>query len=177
MRIFIAVRPSVEVVDEIHKHIESLSVSIPDVKWVEKENLHVTLRFLGEVSVADFGTIKDKISQSVRGIKPFNVSFGPFGAFPNIDKAKTLWIKAKDSGQLESIFEIIEENVKTICGASDKSFHPHLTVGRVRVAPIKFFADGPSSFGESIIDEVLIVESKLTPKGPIYTDLAVIKLG
>jgi len=162
---------------EAQRQLLSLGI---DAKPVEAENLHFTVKFLGEIEESKVTKVADALS----GIKfePFKVTYKGMGAFPSLSHINVIWIGVDDlsSKSMISIWESTESNLKKAGFPSDKRFDPHLTILRIKSGlhrlelseSIKKFQD--ITFGEDSISKLKIKKSVLTPKGPIYTDLHII---
>src|SRR6266568_5395739 len=147
-----------------------------DVKWVEPENLHVTMLFLGQVDALELV----EICRAVRGVAgatgPFSVGAGGVGAFPNLRRPRTLWIGVEEGREeLVALHDQIEDALLKI-GAyrrEEREFTPHITLGRVNgdASPalreaLKREADWQGS--TQSVPEVHVMSSELTPDGPRY---------
>lgn len=178
MRCFIAVDLPDEIKKEIFKEIvlPLKNRNLP-VKWVEKVNLHITLKFLGEISEKDVGKIKDKLQDKIKGIGRFKINlFGLdyFGSFSNV---RVIFVKIKDGEvYLKKLFEIIEDfSYKEIGIVKEKrAFSGHLTIGRVKKGKKVFWSDLSLDLKKEYIfwvDKITLFKSVLTPQGPIYTKI------
>lgn len=148
-----------------------------DLKLVEPENIHITLRFLGNISKA----MVDKVYEEMKKVKfaPFDVEIRGVGAFPNMRNPRVLWAGiARGVDQLRAIFNQLEPNLRRLGFAPDpKGFSPHLTIARVksgrnRVELVKRVEENVNfEFGVVRADCLRLKRSDLTPKGPIYSTL------
>ena len=173
IRAFIAVAPSIETLNAMEKYLSQLR-PLADHKWVNRSQLHVTLRFLGEIFPKVFDEIKMKL-EDVK-IAPFRISLDHSGAFPSVSRAKVLWISGETGSKELKQLAAQTEQIAVSCGLEPerRSFSPHLTIARTRVegnmpeALIKAMKDTPV-FSWQCKDFVLM-QSQLTPRGPIYTE-------
>jgi len=152
-----------------------------DLKLVKPENIHVTLRFLGEIQQE---MIK-KISDEMDGIsfEPFNMELQGVGVFPNIRRINVIWVGIrKGLKQVEEIYDQLEGCLTKLGFKSDgKKFSPHITISRVRTGRnkedlghlLKELQD--LDFGSFKISTLKLMKSVLTPKGPIYSTLHEVK--
>ncbi len=148
-----------------------------DLKLVEPENIHMTIRFLGDLtlSMAD----KIHIEMQKTQFKPFPVQFMGLGVFPSLSYPRVLWAGiAQGAEQLQNIFNQIEPRLLNLGFAPERNgFSPHLTIARVRSARNKpqladFVTNNAKcDFGSVEADCLRLKRSELTPKGPIYTTL------
>jgi len=173
IRAFIAVVPSGEVQNAMEKYLSQLR-PLANHKWVNRSQLHVTLRFLGEIDPKVFDEIKMKL-EDVK-IAPFRISLDHCGAFPGIARAKVLWISGETGSSELKQLAAQTEQIAVSCGIApeEKKFSPHLTIARTRIEGnmpeelIKAMKDAPV-FSWQCKDFVLM-QSQLTPHGPIYTE-------
>jgi 2'-5' RNA ligase len=148
-----------------------------DVKIVEPHNIHMTLRFLGEISKDMVG----KVFEAMKKVEftPFEVKIHGLGAFPNARYPRVVWAGILDGAtQLKSVFNVMEPQLVKLGFAPDpKGFSPHLTIARVRSGKNKdSLADliGKNTdfdFGNVKARCLRLKRSELTPKGPIYSTL------
>ncbi len=152
------------------------------IKGVEDENIHLTLRFLGEVSEPLLATIKE----CVRGLstfKEFEIEVRGLGAFPSPSRPRVIWVGVGlGADNLKLMRKTLESCVKGLVQPDRAEFKPHITIARIMgsydrgclAEILNRYAD--RVFGRSRITEVKLKKSTLTPKGPIYEDLLVVKL-
>ncbi|MCX7795098.1 MAG: RNA 2',3'-cyclic phosphodiesterase [bacterium] len=172
MRVFIAVELPEEIKEELYKLVSFLKQSISDVKWVEKENFHITIRFIGEVE--EDGILKlEKILDDIRDkFPPFRVEIKGIGNFPHV-----LWVGiGEGSDTLKNIAYAIEGSLlREGFQPADKLFSPHITLGRIKKNIKKIPKDkefGPYSF---IVDSITLMQSQLFSIGPVYTPIKVVR--
>jgi len=148
-----------------------------DLKLVEPENIHVTLRFLGNITVP----MVEKIFEEMKNVQftPFDVKIHGVGAFPSVRYPRVLWVGITEGGdQLRSIFTGLESRLRSLGFAPDpKGFSPHLTIARVKSgrnrAELASFMTENANYDFGIIKATCLrlKKSDLTPKGPIYSTL------
>jgi len=148
-----------------------------DVKFVEPKNIHVTVRFLGDINAS----MVEKIYGEMRKIQftPFDIKLCGVGAFPNLRYPRVLWAGITEgASQLQDIFNQLEPLLRRLGFKPDmKGFSPHLTIARVKSGRNK--AELAKIVGENVNYEFGTVKAKclrlkrsdLTPKGPIYSTL------
>jgi len=154
-----------------------------DVKLVEPENIHITVKFLGDTDEQKIDDIERIIKESVQDIKPFSITLKGTGVFPNQQYIKVLWIGIIDEGNIGTIAQTIDEKLGALgFKKENRGFSPHLTVGRVKTARNKdqlLRAIGNHTSEEFTIQKIQTItlkKSELTPKGPIYTTLREVPL-
>jgi 2'-5' RNA ligase len=165
MRLFIAIVLEPSFFTSLREQIptESAVLRLPSES-------HLTLKFLGEVKNADH--IKKQLSAVV--FSPFQITFTHVGCFPSRKEARIVWAGIQESSELRSLQQDIEEALADI--PSDKPFHPHVTLARVRVLDSDAFSDHISKLSfepkRVTVKQFSLIESSLTPTGPVYTTLA-----
>jgi len=148
-----------------------------DLKLVEPEIMHLTLRFLGEIPEQTIEKVKE-IMESTR-FHQFDAGFSGVGTFPSLSRINVIWIGITEGEkQLNEIFHQIEPKLRQIGMPPDnKGFNPHMTIARVKsganrgvlveaVSRMREF-----QFGKMSVKCVRLKKSTLTPKGPIYTTM------
>jgi len=176
MRVFVAIEVSnKDVLNSIHKIQTELNIK---AKPVELRNMHFTVQFLGEISEE----MVRKISDALNSIKfsAFSISFASIGVFPKPNFPRVIWIGTNDGiNELEKLAEIIRSRLSQLGFSPDKKFRPHVTIFRVKnkIEGISDKLEKFSSyyFGKQTVSEIKLKKSELTPNGPIYTDLLVVK--
>ena len=177
MRTFVAVEISNEnVLNAIAKLQSDLQIK---AKPISKENMHFTLLFLGEISEE----MAQKVMESLNDISfsPIEVNLAGVGAFPDPRSPRVVWIGVDDVAA-KSLVELavqVEEKLSPLGFRSDKPFKPHLTIFRIKNR-INDISQELNRFktieiGRSVISELKFKKSILTPTGPIYSDLQVVK--
>jgi 2'-5' RNA ligase len=133
LRAFIALEIPPEIQTGISNYVATLKrTSNKAVRWVPVDNIHLTLKFLGDVSPANLEIIKPALRAEASRYKPFIIEIGTLGVFPNLRQPRVIWIGIQAASTLESLQRGIE-SVMTRLGypGEDRPFSPHLTIGRV----------------------------------------------
>ena len=184
-RLFIAIDISVQARQLAAAHAEELKRSHPDsrVSWTKPGNLHLTLKFLGDVEEERIADVIDSLRRVTVGTPSFRLEISGAGVFPSARKPKVLWLGVHDtSGQLRRIAKVIDEDLNGLgFPREDREFSPHLTIGRIRDSrngrevaeahskytfePVKFAVAG-----------LVLYSSKLSSSGSEYTPIARFKL-
>jgi 2'-5' RNA ligase len=184
LRTFIAVSLSSSALAEIEKTIRTLRTKFWEVRWVEPKNLHVTLKFLGDISLNDLPQLISAVTQCTSETYSFDLTFQGLGAFPNRESPKTLWIGCrKGSNELIQLAESIDNGLLSLGYPKEaRRFSPHLTIGRIK-KPVQesplmsiFEEQQDQLFGSCSVSEVQVLSSELTRHGAIYDELAAIPL-
>ncbi len=172
-RLFIGVPVAEEIKAKINPLIEELSASGADVKLVPLGNLHLTLKFLGEVEEEKISEIIQKLS--VLSQQSFSISFQAVGVFPSLERINVIWIGIQ-SPELLSLIKDINAALDYI-RKEEREEKPHLTLARMKSAKNKETIQklvqkyGHASFGAMLIDKFFLYESELKPEGPEYNIL------
>ncbi len=185
LRLFYAMFISARIGETLTRHISQCARSGADVKWVESQNLHLTLKFLGEVPNARLDEILVAGDSAAEEVKAFRVFWEGFGAFPTFKKPRVIWAGMTQGGQsVSQLAGRLEDRLASIgFSREERAFSPHLTIGRVKslrgieelqkiVEKIK-----NSRIGEMEVSSFSLVQSTLTPKGPIYREVRNFELG
>ena len=177
MRAFVAVDVSaIALVARVQNEISSAAGWSPrDVKSVESQNFHFTLIFLGEVTDSDIPAVESKLS--ALQFDAFDVTYSGIGAFPTPDAARIVWVGIDKEGseKLSALAGHTASALSELGFRQDKPFSPHLTIFRVKAKhPINIAglsAKYESPIAADRIDKVHLKKSRLTPAGPIYSNV------
>lgn len=189
IRTFIAIELSPELKSELVRLQNKLRSGCGNAaRWVEPNGIHLTLKFLGNVSLGQIDSVKKAIEEAAIGTPVFNLRVNECGCFPNPRRPQVVWVGL--TGDLKTLDELVKKLEAALARLGfkpeERPFTPHLTLARVR--------DTASSaerqaLGESVgrlpveistpieATEVCLMRSELTPRGAIYTRLAEVKLG
>ena len=183
MRTFIAIDIDDEnLVTRIIEIERTLKASGAHLKLVEPENLHITLKFLGEIDPKDLDIILDVVRKYSQEEHPFEIKLKGIGAFPSMKAPRVVWIGIdKNREKIISLATKISEALEKLgFRKEEREFHPHITIARVKRfnASLKNFinANQDIEIGEYYVRSIRIKKSTLTPHGPIYTTLSEIPL-
>ncbi len=186
VRTFIAVGLDPGVRDRAVALQEALAATGAEVKWVEPENLHVTLLFLGEVDDRALVDVCRVVAEGSGRLAPFPMSVQGAGCFGNPRRPRTLWVGVGAGTQeLVALHDALEGPLLALgCyRREERQFTPHITLGRAKGdRPNEKLAAALAKqagyrCGEQAVREVLVMGSELTPKGPVYTVMGRGKLG
>ena len=178
---FIAI--DINVTPNILNLLKDITNSNADIKLVEPQNIHTTLKFLGDVQEDNIDEIEQIMKDSVKEIEPFTLKLSGTGVFPNQNYIRVVWIGIKDAEIIEIISRSIDERLSQLGFKREKrGFSAHLTIGRVKTAKnkqlllkaIERYKD--FEFSTQEVNSIKLKKSDLTPKGPIYTTLRDVKL-
>jgi RNA 2',3'-cyclic 3'-phosphodiesterase len=182
IRTFIAVDPPSSIQQAIQKSVNDLRQLVGvSVRWVPARNIHLTLKFLGEISPANVEILIQMLRAEADACPAFDISIGGFGSFPNPKRPRTLFIGVQAPAGLEALQGGIESACSRLGYESDpRPFSPHLTIGRVRdrippeaLQKIRRALEETKidSLGIVRVDSVHLYKSELKLGGPVYTRL------
>jgi 2'-5' RNA ligase len=185
IRTFLAIDLGAKIRARLVSLQEDLATDAPEVKWVEPENLHITLLFLGEVDQREIIDICRAAQNAVAEMPSFALSIEGLGCFPNARRPHVLWAGvAMGSEEVCEIHDAIETPLldRGCYRREARAFTPHVTLGRLK-------SEGPNdvlakamakhetwSAGEVMVHDVRVMSSELTRDGPTYTVFSRAKL-
>ncbi|MCI0700248.1 MAG: RNA 2',3'-cyclic phosphodiesterase [Planctomycetia bacterium] len=185
-RTFIAVAISEDIRASTVALQKELAKTGSTVKWVEAENLHVSLLFLGEVDDRELHAVCKAVREVAAGEPPFALRVSGVGAFPNARRPKVVWAGVTEGAEeLQRLYLALEEKLLDLgCyRKEERGYTPHLTLGRVKDAEDGFALATELTKrmnwtgGRTMVEEVLIFSSGLQRDGPVYTVLGRAALG
>ncbi|MBE0602892.1 MAG: RNA 2',3'-cyclic phosphodiesterase [Deltaproteobacteria bacterium] len=177
MRCFIGIGLPPAVRDAVANAVRGIGETKGPVSWVAKGNLHVTLKFLGEIRPERVSSAGEALAGAVAGFPPFTLDASGGGTFPGPRNPRVLWVGFREPLELVGKLQQNIENALSGAGfpREDRPFHPHITVGRVRgVVPPAWgdrFVQGLAGRGFGIVpvSSIVLFESRLAPGGAIYS--------
>ena len=190
VRTFIAIELTSQVLEALERAQEHLRRGEGGRagRWVRKESIHLTLRFLGEVSEADLDLVHQTVRRACAGRQPFVLEVAGLGCFPNLRHPRVVWVGVREqTGELAALQSAIEQGLSHQGFAKERrAFRPHLTLARIRkgaeVSEIATLgrAVGAYNIGELAqmkVDRISVIKSDLMPDGAVYTRLSAASLG
>jgi 2'-5' RNA ligase len=183
LRAFIAIELPSEIQSAIYKATAGLHQAFDRslVRWVAQHNLHLTLKFLGDVSPSKVERLQQRLLSEAVNYQPFDLQVGGLGSFPSPKRPRVIWIGIQAPPGLASLRDSIESAVEGLGFPREgRSFSPHLTIGRVNqrasgadqqrlAVALKTTKVGP--LGTALVEAVLLFKSELKSGGPVYTKL------
>ncbi len=183
-RLFIAV----ELPDEVRRTLAGvvcdLSRAAADVKWSRPENLHLTLKFLGDTAEEEVPNLSRQLDVAAGAGRPCTATLGGLGAFPDLRRPRVLWVGLEEpSGELAALQKRVEEATRYLVEPDPRGFESHLTLGRMRSPR------GQRELSERMqgyrltakaavpVREIVLLRSVLDRSGPTYTPLHRSRLG
>jgi len=181
VRLFVAIEIPEEVRAAFAALLKEFRGIAPQVKWVRAENLHVTLKFVGETEQAKLGAVENALS-AIRSEQPVKLEFRGLGFFPNEKRPRVFWVGMEASANLKSLAADIDHTAHRLgFSLEERPFTPHLTLARFQppgIAPKlreAIQARNRQSFGALTTREFHLIESKLKPSGAEYTTVQTVR--
>jgi 2'-5' RNA ligase len=185
LRTFIALELAKAARDRLVALQHNLAKIVPQVKWVEPENLHVTLLFLGEVDERELPSLCQAVEGVAESLPAFSMTVGGAGCFPNPRRPHVFWAGIVEGAEeVCALHDALEPPLlKLGCyRREDRKYTPHVTLGRLRSdpSPAGLAAElaklAAWQAGETRVHEVHVMSSELSSDGPKYTVLSRAKL-
>lgn len=187
MRIFLAIELPWQVQSRLGELIKKVSQVNMPVRWVSQSNLHLTLKFLGDISCSQLAVVSNALAEEALSVGRFSFRIENLGVFPNPRKPRIVWAGIMAPSEMLDLVQRIETRL-LLEGfpREERPFSPHLTIGRVRqfaseeeLRRIGTFIPSNRTGEISVVsvDAISIMRSQLRPEGPIYSRLKEIKLG
>jgi len=185
VRAFIAAQIGDKLREALSGVIDELKKSDPYVKWVKPENLHVTLKFLGEVGPDKIDAIKSEMQKTAAQDKKFSLLVSGIGVIPNPRYPRVVYSNLVDDRQkLRNLSKRLDETMTRLgFEPEERDFLPHLTIGRVKsfkaksLLIMKIREFHKREIGRLDVGGVHLIKSELKPTGVIYTEMARAALG
>ncbi len=183
-RIFIAVELDPALHQAVVDTQARLDAAGAKVRWIRPGNLHFTLRFLGEITPAQVALAKVATREAVNGVAPFTISLRSLGAFPSFQRPQVVWIGVEEgAADLQALADRLQARLlHHRFPPEDHPFRPHLTLARIRdsrqwgdiVRALTQYRD--VVVGTQQVRAVAVMESHLTPQGPVYARVEEVSL-
>ncbi|MCI0356027.1 MAG: RNA 2',3'-cyclic phosphodiesterase [Acidobacteria bacterium] len=193
MRLFVALDMDAEIRERIARFLEGVRGFAPDVRWAQAESLHITLKFIGEMDAERLDEVRAALAH-VRS-QATEIRFRGTGFFPTAKSARVFWVGVEAGAKLATLVRAVEDALEGLgVEREPRAFSPHLTLARTgsgrpshapedRANPTfrrlqeKLAALPQPDFGVMTPQEFFLYQSKLSPKGALYTKLASFELG
>ncbi|UCB45604.1 MAG: RNA 2',3'-cyclic phosphodiesterase [Spirochaetota bacterium] len=180
MRTFLAIDISDEVRKKVAFLIEKFKGIDSGIKWVDPNNIHITIYFFGEIDENTKEGLETIVETSLKGVSRFSLTVEEISAFPSMRYPRVIWVGIKDeSGELGAIFSTVKDGIEERnlpVNRENRAYKPHLTLGRVKRHPgnrlmREIEKHGTELFGSFTVDSVTLYRSTLTRDGPMYESL------
>ncbi len=193
IRTFVACEISQGVRDAVRKVLEPIRREFPALRWVDDNQFHTTLKFLGDVPLTDIHQVVKAVQRACSRSTQFDLVFEGIGAFPSLDTPRSFWVGVRDGvDEIRTLAADIENELLPLGFRPEhRQFMPHLTVARAK-QEFRVRREHPGSpasiltelleqekdrfFGSSPVDEVIVYSSELSRSGPKYEVLSTIPL-
>jgi 2'-5' RNA ligase len=184
IRAFIAVDLDDPVIEKVCNVVEILKPRITEIRWLRKENLHLTLKFLGNIAESQVEPITAALRHPLGLFSPCTISAKGLGVFPDFRRPKILWVGLTGDQLVQLAAEIESALMPIGFTPENRAFTPHLTIGRWREGsrPAKNLRQEIDSlndfeFGACAVRQIVLFQSVLKPEGASYSELRTIQLG
>ena len=185
LRAFIAIELPASIQDAIQNQTALLRRALDSslARWVPVHNVHLTLKFLGDVSPLNLEMLTQMLTREAGGYSAFDVQFGDLGSFPTSRRPRVIWVGLSAPAALESLQRGIESAAARLgYQQEERAFSPHLTIGRVRQnlsasalqkvrAALELEGTKIGELGAARVAAVHLYKSDLQPDGSVYTKL------
>jgi len=178
-RSFLAIDLPTAIKERLAGQIRILSPGTSGIKWVDARQIHLTLKFFGSISTESLEKINESTRQVTLKKQPFSLTLQGLGGFPHIRRPRIIW--AGLSRDLEALLKLVEEleiaYEQIGIAKEDRSFHPHLTLGRNKTnQPNEKLFQRLSGWVEEEsepfgVEEIVLYKSDLKPFGPVYSKI------
>lgn len=183
MRVFIAITLSEQIRSGLCNTTAAVRKIDSGIKWVRPENIHLTLKFLGDVKENSVDDIIDAMNHAADNQAKFELSIGGAGAFPNLKRPKVMWVGInKGKSQMIDLASQVDFHLSQLGFEKEKrQFSPHITLGRVKY--LKNIDQVTNQFSDlfkhneaMIVENIQLIQSVLNPSGAEYTPLHITQL-
>lgn len=182
VRAFLAIDLDDDLKPKINKIIRQFKEIDTKIKYVELQNLHLTLKFFGDIDTNGLDVLENAIADAVSEFDSFKIKITGCGAFPNKNHIKVIWVGIDDDAVIKDLHDRLDKEFAHLGFDKDRKFSTHLTIGRMKSAKnknkVKEVIEEFENFeiGEMEVSEISLKKSTLTPAGPIYEDISIFEL-
>jgi 2'-5' RNA ligase len=181
IRSFLAIELPSQMHSEIGEIQGRLKASRAHVRWVKVEQIHLILKFLGNIEEEQVTAISSVMKEVTEARSAFRISVNGLGAFPSIRNPRVIWLGLHGwEANLSPLQAEIETNLETVGFLPEgRPFRPHLTIGRVKSLKGSeklvdlMERDRDVDLGSFVVDRLVLFKSDLRPTGPLYTPLTI----
>jgi len=163
--------------------VQEVSAASSSLKTVNTDQIHLTLKFLGDTAENLVPSIVSIMKDSVQGVEPFKIRLVGTGAFPNLDYMRVLWVGLEDGGILGPIARNLDVSLSKFgFEREERGFSPHVTIARVKGSQGKDKVKAvlgehqAEVFGEQQVSNIRLKKSVLTPEGPVYSTVEEVRI-
>jgi len=184
IRAFIAVDLDPQVIERIYSAVDDLKARIPAIRWLPKTNLHLTLKFLGNVEETQIDPLIAVLQEQLRPFPRCTINAKGLGVFPDLRRPKILWVGLAGSGLIQLAAKVDLSLLPFGFAPEKRPFTPHLTIGRWRQfdRPPKTLGQELESrrdfeFGTCTVEQIILFQSVRKPEVATYCQLTTVQLG
>jgi RNA 2',3'-cyclic 3'-phosphodiesterase len=183
MRVFIGIRIPGDIKKNIEQVEEKLKNKIKEARLVPAGNLHLTLKFLGEVKQNNLERLKAVLQKIARQFQAFEAEIKGLGTFPTGKEIRVMWVGVESGENLKKLNSSIENELETEGYGKEKRFKEHITIARFKALPKLSFVEevkkkfDSKTFGKYMVDGMELIKSDLTGKGAVYTTIEKFNFG
>ena len=182
-RAFIAIDVNPDVRERLSLVQKRLAGTGAHLRLVDPPNIHVTMKFLGDISERVLEEVKGVIRRAASTAAPYDIEVHGLGAFPSTRYIRVIWAGVrKGREETLAIQQQLDRNLAKLNFKPERDFVPHLTIARVKSSMARdkladiIFEMSDADFGRSHVEAIELKQSKLTPSGPIYSTLERVEL-
>ncbi|RMF94431.1 MAG: RNA 2',3'-cyclic phosphodiesterase [Nitrospinota bacterium] len=184
LRTFIGIAISPVIQQQILAAQKAWGEVVPGIRWIKPENLHLTLKFLGEIEETLVDPIHHRMQRVAGGVAPFTLTIQGLGVFPNLSRPRVLWLGVNQGKQsLQTLYALLQAELTPLGFPAEKrAYTPHLTLARFKTfsSPSLLSALLQQSlryeFAPLSVHRIDLIRSQLHPGGAIYTCLRSVEL-
>ena len=185
VRTFVAITLHGSLHNTLSEIVSKLSSANAKVKWVKPENVHLTLKFLGNVEEERLPEVFSACERAAEGVSPIDLEMRALGCFPDTKSPRIVWLGIERGVEAVKRLQERVENEFTAVGFSreEKAFKAHLTIGRVKGKQgmsrlCRLLEEERNIFvGVMHAEKISVMKSKTLPAGPVYSEMKAIPLG
>jgi 2'-5' RNA ligase len=185
MRLFVAVNFPSRLRHRIARQCRPLREAGIPARWVEPDQVHLTLKFIGEIPAGRVDVLGEALIQMAGRFRPFNLRFGPIGAFPSPRRPRVVWLGVEPTPELRFIKDDLERGLAEVgVPREQRPYQPHITLGRAprdaeagEFRRLEEVARTLRVSEEYRVTHLDLMQSRLEPSGVVHTVLRVARLG
>lgn len=185
MRLFFALKVSEAIKADIAAAVQAFPLRNPPWRWIPTGNMHLTLKFLGEVDERILPDLNAVAEDAAKQVKPFRVAYGAFGGFPNLSNPRVIFFEAKEGKRgLSEIAHLLESGVEPLgIDRERRPFTAHLTLARIKEplprGMVERIATVPPLPPTAVqdVDRFVLMQSHLAREGATYEEMGSFPIG
>jgi 2'-5' RNA ligase len=182
IRCFLAIEIDPNLKISINNIINEFKKTNANIKYVVPENMHLTLKFFGNVSEDMLPKLENVINNVLKNFTEFKLKIEGLGTFPNSNNIKVIWVGIDDNSDLKLLKEKLDVEFTKLGFKKERDYKSHLTIGRMKNSKNKKAVQNTLKennevfIGELLVNKIFLKKSTLTPKGSIYEDIHIFSL-